>query len=132
MIPHLRADKPGAAAGERYRPHNPRFWQGNKASKPLASEVCGGCSSRINFQPHGRVHWRDPQSPRACTNHPPGNQHQRGPICLWVAGKVSEDGLRAKWAALFLLGTLPNAQHHNTAMGVALPWRIPKALPLTV
>ena len=20
-------------------------------------------------------------------NHPPGNQHQKGPICLWVAGK---------------------------------------------
>ena len=24
-----------------------------------------------------------------CTqNHPPGNQHQKGPICLWVAEEV--------------------------------------------
>ena len=22
--------------------------------------------------------------------HPPGSQHQKGPICLWVAGEVTE------------------------------------------
>ena len=26
-----------------------------------------------------------------CTQtHPPGNEHQKGPICLWVAGDVTE------------------------------------------
>ena len=29
-------------------------------------------------------------------NHPPGNQHQNGPICLWVAGEVIEGRGRAK------------------------------------
>ena len=35
--------------------------------------------------------------------HPPGNQHQKGPICLWVAGAVTESQHRAKQAALFPL-----------------------------
>ena len=27
--------------------------------------------------------------------HPPRNQHQKGPICLWVLGEVTESGARA-------------------------------------
>ena len=38
---------------------------------------------------------------------------------------------RAKQEVLLLLGPLPHIQHHNTATGAALPWGIPKALPLT-
>ena len=31
-----------------------------------------------------------------CTQaHPPGNQHQKGPICLWVAGEMTESHPRA-------------------------------------
>ena len=64
--------------------------------------------------------------------HPPVNQHQRGLICLWVAGEVTEGQLRAEQVALFPLRHLPHIQHHNTAKWIAPPWRIPKALPLTM
>ena len=29
-------------------------------------------------------------------NHPPGNQHQKGPIRLWVAGEVTEGRWRTE------------------------------------
>ena len=64
--------------------------------------------------------------------HPPGNQHQKGPICLWVEGEVTESQLTAQQAALFPLGPRRHIQHHNAATCVALPWRIPKALPLAM
>ena len=68
-----------------------------------------------------------------CTQtHPPGNPHQKGPICLWVVGEVSESQLRAEQVPLFSLGPLPHIQHHNSVTRVAPPWRIPKAPPLTV
>ena len=68
-----------------------------------------------------------------CTQtHPHGNQHQKGPVCLWVAGKVTESQPRAKQAALFPLFPLPHIQCHNTAIWVAPPWRIPKPPPLTM
>ena len=35
--------------------------------------------------------------------HPPGNQHQKGPICLWVVGEVIESWLKAKQGAMFPL-----------------------------
>ena len=58
-----------------------------------------------------------------CTqNHPPGNEHQKGPNCLWVAGKVTKSRLIAEQEALFPLGPFPHVQHHSTAMWVALPW----------
>ena len=40
--------------------------------------------------------------------HPPVNQHQKGPICLWVAGEVTESWLRAEQAALVPLGYSPH------------------------
>ena len=63
--------------------------------------------------------------------HQPGNQHQKGPISLWVAGEVTESLPRAEQAALFPLRPLPHIQHHNAETWVAPPWQIPKALPLT-
>ena len=62
-----------------------------------------------------------------CTQTDPhGNQHQKGPICLWVAGEVTESLQRAEQAALFPLRPLrplPNIQCHNAMMmWVALPW----------
>ena len=50
-------------------------------------------------------------------------QHQKGPICLWVVGEVTESPLRARQWHCSLLD--PNIQCQ-----VALPWQIPKALPL--
>ena len=54
--------------------------------------------------------------------HPPGNQRQKSPICLWVAEEVTESWLRAEQAALFPLRPLPHIQLHSTAMWVAPPW----------
>ena len=54
--------------------------------------------------------------------HPLGNQHQKGPICLWVAGEVTEIQPRAEQVALFPLGPLSHVQCHNTAERVAPPW----------
>ena len=58
-----------------------------------------------------------------CTQtHPPGNQHQKGPIYLWIAGEVTESRPRAEHAALFPLGPFHYRQGHNAVMWVALPW----------
>ena len=35
--------------------------------------------------------------------HPPGNQHQKGTICLWVVREVTESRARANQVAWFLL-----------------------------
>ena len=68
-----------------------------------------------------------------CTQaHPPGNQHQKGPICLWIAEEVTESRVRAEQAALFPLPPLPHIRHHNKVTWVAPPWPIPKALSLTM
>ena len=64
-------------------------------------------------------------------NHSPGNQHQKGLICLWVVEEVTESQWRAEQAALFPLGPLPHIQHHISGTWVALPWRIYMAPPLT-
>ena len=57
-----------------------------------------------------------------CTQtHPPGNQHQKSPICLWVAGEVTESGARAKQGTLFPLRPLPCIHCHNAVTWVALP-----------
>ena len=58
-----------------------------------------------------------------CTQtHPPGNQHEKGPICLWVAPEVTESQQRVEQVALFLLGPLPHRQCHNSMTWVVLPW----------
>ena len=51
-------------------------------------------------------------------NHLPGNQHQKGPICLWVAEEVTESWQRAEQAPLFPLGPLPDIQLLNAVRGV--------------
>ena len=46
-----------------------------------------------------------------CTQaHPPGSQHQSGPICLWVAEGVPESQQRAEQVAFLPLGPLPHIQ----------------------
>ena len=55
-----------------------------------------------------------------CTQtHPPKNQHKKGPICLWVAGEVTENWQRAEQAALIPLTPRAHIQHHNAATWVA-------------
>ena len=38
--------------------------------------------------------------------HPSGNQYQKGPICLWVVGEVTEIWLRVEQVPLFPLRPL--------------------------
>ena len=70
--------------------------------------------------------------PEGTQTHPPANQHQKGPLCFWVAREVTESWPRAEQASLFPIGPLPNIEHHNAAMWIALPWQIPKVPPLTI
>ena len=49
--------------------------------------------------------------------HPPGNQHQKSPIYLWVAEEVTENRQRAEQAALFPLRPL----HHNSTIDLDCP-----------
>ena len=48
--------------------------------------------------------------------YPPWNQHQKGPICLWVVGKLTDSQPRTEQTALFPLRPLAHIQHHNTAV----------------
>ena len=45
--------------------------------------------------------------------YPPGSQHQKGPICLWVVGEVTESWQGVEEAALFRLRPLPHIQLHR-------------------
>ena len=54
--------------------------------------------------------------------HPLRNQHQKGPICLWVAGKVTEIQQRVEQVPVLPLGPLPHIQRHSAASWVAVPW----------
>ena len=54
-------------------------------------------------------------------NHPPRNQHQKGPVCLWVVEEVTESWQRAEQVALFPLRPLLHIEHHNAVTWVAPP-----------
>ena len=103
----------------------------NKASKPLTVKSVGveaGETPGFTGEFVGETH----RVLEHTQNHPPENQDQKGPICLWVVGEVPESGERAKQVALVHVWPLPQVQHHNAATWVALPWRIPEAPPLTM
>ena len=55
-----------------------------------------------------------------CTKtQPPGNQHQKGPICLWIVEEVTESQPRAQQVSLFPLWTLPT--YSSTTQQCGLP-----------
>ena len=55
-----------------------------------------------------------------CTQtHPPKIWHQKGPICLWVEGEVTESQTRSEQVALFPLG--PSPTYRVTAQQCGLP-----------
>ena len=77
---------------------------GNKASKLLTEKTCGGVEA-VGETPSltggfiGETH-----RVLECTQaNPPGNQYQKGPLCLWVAGEVTESLLRAEQVVLIPL-----------------------------
>ena len=82
--------------------------QGNKASNlwlntPVGVEAAAGETPSLTGEFVGETH----RVPEGIQTHTPRNQHQKGPICLLVAGEVIEIWQRADQAALFPLGPSP-------------------------
>ena len=78
--------------------------QGNKASNlllktPLEVEVAVGETPSLTGEFVEETH----RALEHTQTHPPGIQHQKGPICLWVVEEVTESGARAKQMLLFPL-----------------------------
>ena len=96
-VPHLYEDKPGGTTGHRDRPHNPGFQCGEikpqsfRLKKPVGVEV-GRESLSLTVEFTGETH----RVLEHIQNHPPRNQHQKGPMCLWVVGEVTESQPRAE------------------------------------
>ena len=134
VIPHLCVDKPGGTTGEWDRLHNPGFQHGKRKPQnfwlqtPMGVVAVGethkaeGCSywkfsCFVYFIDYGPRGLERPTGGLVCTQiHPLKNQHQECPICLWVAGEVTETWVRVQQAPLFPLWPLP----HKTTMWVAL------------
>ena len=51
--------------------------------------------------------------------YPPGKQHQKGPLCLWVAGEVTESQQKAEQVPL---RPLPHIQHQSAATSITPSW----------
>ena len=89
-VPHSCADKLGGTTGEVRQTAQPRVpARGNKDSKPLTENTCGGCGSKRNSQPHRRVCWRDPQGSRRYTKPLTWELVGEGPNLL--VGSVESD-----------------------------------------
>ena len=129
MVPHSPADKEQRTTGER-----DRTTQGSSGGKikpqnlwlykPMGVARVGETPSLIGESiggAHGALEHTQA--------HPPGNQYQHSALKGTIEG--AESGVRAKQAALVPLLPLPHMQHHNEVKWVALPWRTPKAPPLT-
>ena len=123
------ADKPGVTNGEQDRLGNRVPALGKKASKPLAVKTCGIAAVVETPSLTGEFIGETHRVLEHTQTHPPGTQHQKGPICLWVVGEVTESPMRAQQVALFPLG--PHIQHHNAAKWVASLWQTPKDPHLT-
>ena len=92
----------------------------NKASKPLKNPVrvaVAGETPSLTGEFVGETY----RVLEHTQIHPPGIQHQKGPIYLWVTEEETESALRAEQVALFPLGPFPHIQHNNAVMWVALP-----------
>ena len=63
--------------------------------------------------------------------HRPGNQHQKGPLCLWVVGEVTESHQRVQQAPLFPQAPPPHtvSQHSDV---LPRPGEHPRPHPLYV
>ena len=123
VVPHLHADKLGWTTGEWDRLCNPGFQcreikpQNLCLKTPVGVEAAVGETPSLTGEFIGETH-----RVLECTQtHPPGYQHQKGPIWLWIAGEVTENRQRVEQAALFPLRPLPHIQHHNAATWVSHP-----------
>ena len=96
--------------------------QETKASKPLAEKYVGIAVPGETASLTGEFVGETNQVLECTQTYPPGNQHQKGPIYLWVVGEVTEILRRAEQMELFSQGPLPHTQNHNVAMWVVPPW----------
>ena len=103
-VPHLNADKLGGPSGEQDGPHSPGLQCGEikpqnlHLKNPVRVEVAGETPSLI-----GEFIGEKHNVLELTQTHPPGNQHQKDPICLWVVAAVTESHQRMEQVALFPL-----------------------------
>ena len=89
VVSHLHVDKPGGTTGEQDRLCNPGFQcreikpQNLSLKKPVGVLAVGETPS-LTAEFVGENHRGGTRT------HPPENQHQKGPICLWVLEEVTE------------------------------------------
>ena len=107
--------------GEQSRPHIPGLQL--REIKPQTSELehLWGLGQQQEKLPASQERSLErPTGAWSVRAHPLGNQHQRGPIGLWVAGEVTENQQRVEQVALFPLG--PSPTYRLTATSVTPPW----------
>ena len=105
---------------------------GNKVSKHLTVKTCGGCGSGRNSQPHRRICWRHPLGPRMYSSLPTRKSASEGHNLVVGSGANDWKPAEIRARALFPLTPFPNMQCHNAVTWVGPPWRIPRALSLTI
>ena len=108
--------------------------QGNKASKPLTENTCGGWgSSGKNSQTHRRVHWRDPQGSRMYTIPPTRGSAPEGPNL--IVGNGESDWKLAESAANGIVPSqvpLPHTASQRSDNGLPRPGEHLRLCPLYV
>ena len=107
-VPHLCIDKPGGTTGEPDRLHNPGFQcreikPQNLWLKTSVGVAVVGETPSLTGEFIGEIH----KVLEHTQNHPPRNQHQKGPICLWVVVEVTESQWRTEQVVLFPLRPPP-------------------------
>ena len=91
VVPRYHEDKLGGTTGERDRLCNPGFQhreiqpQNHYMKTPVGVEGVAKTPS-LTGEVVGETH----RVLERTQTHPPRNQHQKGPICLWAAGEVTE------------------------------------------
>ena len=73
-------------------------WEKKASKQPVGVAVVGETPS-LTGESVGETH----RVLEHTQTHPPGNQHEKNPIFLWVAGEVTENGQRGEQVALFPL-----------------------------
>ena len=85
---------------------------------PMGVEAAAGETLSLTGEFLGETH----RGLELTQTHPLRNQHQKGPLCLWLAEGVTENPQRVEQAPLPPLRPLPHIQHHSAAMSIILPW----------
>ena len=128
-VPRSQADKPGGITGAR-QTGNPGLQQGNEASNLSLKTPVGVAGSGEIPSLTGESVGETCRVLERTHTQPPGNQHQKGPICLWVVGEVTESLPRAEQVALFPLGPSPTYNVTTQPRGLPRPGEQLRLCPL--